>query len=168
MKLYTYFLSFFFFYVFTISNINICVAEETDIDRLIQQGILENKDLYSYNHLGRTDPFKPFVSPVAISVTEQDPNEIIENNQELTGMQVFEPGQLTLVGVLLTPSNELAFVEDQAKKGYVLKIGTPIGKRGVVTKIEIDKVHIQETAKTRSGQEIKNVVFMSLNKDGDR
>ena len=145
-----------------------CFAGETDIDRLIQQGLLEKSDTYFYNHVGRNDPFKPFVSPVAAPLTDQDPNEIIESNQVLSGMQVFEPGQLTLVGVLISSTNELAFVEDQAKKGYVLKLGTPIGKRGIVTKIDLEKVYIEETAKTRSGQEIKNTVLMSLNKDGDR
>lgn len=145
-----------------------CLADINDIDRLIEQGLLEKPEAYFYNHIGRSDPFKPFVSPVANQIAEQDPNEIIESTQALSGMQVFEPGQLTLVGVLLSSDNELAFVEDQARKGYVLKLGTPIGKRGIVTKIELDKVIIEETAKTRSGQEIKNIVHMSLKKDGDK
>lgn len=83
-------------------------------------------------------------------------------------MQLFEPGQLTLVGVLLSPTQEIGFVEDQSKKGYTLKVGTLIGKRGIVSKIDSDKVIVDETAKTRSGQEIKNTIFMKLNKDGDK
>jgi type IV pilus assembly protein PilP len=62
----------------------------------------------------------------------------------------------------------MAFVEDQAKKGYVLKVGTLIGRRGIVTQINPDQVLIEETAKTRSGQEIKTIVTMRLNKEGDR
>lgn len=151
-----------------LSIFNISFAELNDIDRLIQQGLLEKPDAYSYNHVGRNDPFKPFLAPIATIPLDQDPNEIIENNQELSGMQLFEPGQLTLVGVLLAPLQELAFVEDQSKKGYTLKVGTPIGKRGVVSKIELDKIIIEETAKTRSGQEIKNTILMKLNKDGDK
>lgn len=150
---------------FIISN---CFADVNDIERLIQQGLLEKPESYTYNHIGRNDPFKPFVSPAATPIADQDPNEIIESDQVLSGMQLFEPGQLTLVGVMLSATDELAFVEDQSKKGYVLKLGTAIGKRGIVTKIEPDKVYIEETAKTRSGQEIKNTVLMSLNKDGDR
>ena len=145
-----------------------CLADINDIDRLVEQGLLEKSESYFYNHIGRSDPFKPFVSPVTAPLADQDPNEIIENTQALSGMQLFEPGQLTLVGVLLSSANELAFVEDQAKKGYVLKPGTLIGKRGIVKQIELDKVVIEETAKTRSGQEIKNIVHMSLNKDGDK
>jgi type IV pilus assembly protein PilP len=59
-------------------------------------------------------------------------------------------------------------VEDQTKKGYVIKPGTLIGKRGVVSKIGSDEVVVTETAKTRSGQEIKSTVMMKLNKEGDR
>lgn len=168
MKVIICLINIFFLLITGIIIVPTCFAEGNDIERLIQQGLLEKHESYFYNHVGRNDPFKPFVSPIASPIAEQDPNEIIENNQVLSGMQLFEPGQLILVGVLLSPTGELAYVEDQAKKGYVLKPGTPIGKRGIVTKIELDKVHIEETAKTRSGQEIKNTVLMSLNKDGDR
>ena len=59
-------------------------------------------DIYSYNAEGRFDPFKPFVAPKSSSPTQQDPNEIVDDGNELTGMQLFEPGQLTLVGVMLS------------------------------------------------------------------
>jgi len=158
----------FFLVTSILSVFTISLAEGNDVDRLIQQGLIDRPDTYTYNHVGRSDPFKPFLSPLVAAPIEQDPNEILENNQELSGMQLFEPGQLTLVGVLLTPSQEIAFVEDQSKKGYTLKVGTPIGKRGIVSKIELDKIIVEETAKTRSGQEIKNTIFMKLNKDGDK
>ena len=143
-------------------------AQVSDTERLIQAGILERTNSYSYVIEGRADPFKPFISTQAVAPTGPDPNEIIDENERLTGMQLFEPGQLTLVGIMLSPAAEMAFVEDQAKKGYVLKVGTLIGRRGVVAQIEPDQVLIEETAKTRSGQEIKTTVTMRLNKEGDR
>lgn len=143
-------------------------AQLSDTERLIQAGILQRENTYFYSSEGRPDPFKPFVSTQSASPVGPNPNEIIDENEVLTGMQLFEPGQLTLVGILLSPASVLAFVEDQAKKGYVLKVGTLIGKRGVVTQIESDQVIIEETAKTRSGQEIKSRVVMKLNKEGDR
>ena len=73
-----------------------------------------------------------------------------------------------LVGIMLSSLEEIAFVEDQARKGYVIKVGTLIGKRGVVTQITPDEVLIEETARTRSGKEIKSTVAMRLNKEGDR
>ncbi|WP_448874252.1 pilus assembly protein PilP [Desulfobulbus propionicus] len=143
-------------------------AQVSDTERLIQAGILERTDSYSYVIEGRADPFKPFVAIQVVASAGLDPNEIIDENDQLTGMQLFEPGQLTLVGILSSPASEMAFVEDQAKKGYVLKVGTLIGRRGIVTQINPDQVLIEETAKTRSGQEIKTIVTMRLNKEGDR
>ncbi|MDD2465750.1 MAG: pilus assembly protein PilP [Desulfobulbus sp.] len=143
-------------------------AEISDTERLIQAGILERSDSYSYTIEGRADPFKPFVSTKASVAAGPDPNEIVDENTGLSGMQLFEPGQLNLVGIMLSSSEEIAFVEDQAKKGYVIKVGTLIGKRGIVTQITPDQVFIEETAKTRSGKELKSTVAMRLNKEGDR
>ncbi|WP_169701654.1 pilus assembly protein PilP [Desulfobulbus propionicus] len=130
---------------------------------------LSTKDnSYTYKVEGRMDPFKPFLSEKADVPAGFDPNEIIESTDELIGMQLFEPGQLKLVGVLISSTDELAMVEDQANKGYLLKVGTPIGKRGIVTKITPDQVFITETALTRSGKEMKTIITMSLNKEGEK
>jgi len=160
-------------YLFVLAWVSLCwagssmAAELTDTERLIEAGILESSGTYTYEIEGRSDPFKPFISKQAVAVGP-DPNEIIDDNTGLSGMQLFEPGQLNLVGVMLSPQGELAFVEDQARKGYVIKVGTLIGKRGIVTDITPDAVLIEETARTRSGKEITSTVAMRLNKEGDR
>lgn len=123
---------------------------------------------YSYKHEGRHDPFKPFVTAKAVSQALLDPNEIVDENLDLSGMQMFEPGQLTVVGVMLTSHEPLALVEDQTKKGYIIKIGTLIGKRGIVTSIDDQKVIVTETAKTRSGKEVKSTIAMKMKKEGDK
>lgn len=148
----------------------VCFAGEmSDIERLVEAGILERPDFYTYTTEGRSDPFKPFVSAKAAApAAGPDPNEIVDENKGLSGMQLFEPGQLNLVGILLSSKDEIAYVEDQARKGYVLKVGTLIGKRGIVTQITPDQVLIEETARTRSGKEVKSTVAMRLNKEGDR
>lgn len=121
---------------------------------------------YFYNAEGRPDPFKPFVTPKSTSALS-DPNEIVDEENTLTGMQLFEPGQLTLVGVILSSQEPIALVEDQTKKGYILKMGTPVGKRGVVTSIDSRQMIITETAKTRAGKELKTTTVMRLKKEGD-
>lgn len=146
----------------------VCATDISDTERLIQAGILERSNSYAYVIEGRADPFKPFVSTQSTAPVGPDPNEIVDENSGLSGMQLFEPGQLSLVGIMLSPAAEIAFVEDQARKGYVLKVGTLIGKRGIVTQITPDQVLIEETAKTRAGKEIKSTVAMRLNKEGDR
>ncbi|WP_319587506.1 pilus assembly protein PilP [uncultured Desulfobulbus sp.] len=127
-----------------------------------------NGDIYSYNAEGRFDPFKPFVAPKSSSPTQQDPNEIIDDGNELNGMQLFEPGQLTLVGVMLSSREPIALVEDQTRKGYVLKLGNLIGKRGVVSSIDPRQVVVTETARTRSGKEMKSTTTMRIKKEGDK
>ena len=129
---------------------------------------LSNNPSYEYLVEGRQDPFRPFLSPKAATPTGLDPNEIIDEANELVGMQLFEPGQLTLAGVLLNNNTRLALVEDQTQKGYMIKVGTLIGRRGVVTEIEKSQVIITETAKTRAGKELNNTVIMKLNNEGEK
>lgn len=40
-----------------LSTLTTSFAEGNDIDRLIQQGLLDKPDAYTYNHVGRSDPF---------------------------------------------------------------------------------------------------------------
>ncbi|RPJ12296.1 MAG: hypothetical protein EHM37_09350, partial [Deltaproteobacteria bacterium] len=47
-----------------------------------------------------------------------DMNEIVDKQEQLTGMQLFEPGQLTLVAVLKAGAQDYAMVQDTTGKGY--------------------------------------------------
>ena len=123
---------------------------------------------YTYQTEGRPDPFRPFISAKAAAPAGMNPDEIVDEETELTGMRLFEPGQLTLVGVLSSERGPVAMVEDQTKKGYLLKLGTPIGKRGVVAQIDQQQVVITETARTRAGKEITSTVIMRMNTEGDK
>lgn len=133
-----------------------------------EAGVVPTEPAYTYVTEGRSDPFKPFISPKAAIPANRDPNEIVEEGKELTGMQLFEPGQLTLVGILTSEAGAIALVEDQTRKGYMLKQGLPVGRRGIVTQIDKQQVVITETARTRAGKEITSTVIMRLNKEGDK
>jgi type IV pilus assembly protein PilP len=146
-----------------------CVhAQEADRTGLDENSSPSTEDSYFYQAEGRPDPFKSFIAPRAILPQALDPDEIVEEDRELTGMQLFEPGQLTLVGILATGGERTAMVEDQTQKGYLLKQGMLIGSRGVVTRIDPHQVIITETAYTRAGKEIKDTITMRLKKEGDR
>lgn len=121
---------------------------------------------FQYLLEGRPDPFKPFIEPEV--ATKVDPNEIIEEEVELTGMQLFEPGQLALVAVMFAGEKKIAMVEDVTGKGYIINEGIPIGRHGVVSQIKEDQVIVTETARTRAGQEIITTVVMRLKKEGDK
>lgn len=115
---------------------------------------------------GRPDPFVPFITKKAV-IKILNPDEIIDEDVELTGMRRFEPGQLTLVAILKGDERGgIAMVEDVTGRGYMLREGVPIGIRGVVAEITRSEVLIVETARTRAGKEIKNTIVMRLNKEG--
>lgn len=117
---------------------------------------------YEYQATSRPDPFKPFVALNAVN-----PTDLLEEEKELTGMQLFEPAQLSLVGVMDTPKGRVAMVEDATKKGYTITEGQLIGRHGKVTEIQKDQVLVTETARTRGGDEIKTVVSMKMKRDGE-
>lgn len=123
---------------------------------------------FKYILENRPDPFIPFITEKAATQETGDMNEIIDTNEELTGMQVFEPGQLTLVALVEKEGEKIAMVQDFTGKGYVIKEGTKIGKRGIVKDIVPNKVLIEETAQTRAGKKIITHTDMVLKKEGEK
>lgn len=121
---------------------------------------------FAYQLDGRRDPFVPFITEKA-ATAKVDMNEIVDVDKPLTGMQLFEPGQLTLVALMELGHQDTAMVEDFTGKGYVLTEGTKIGKRGVVKDIAPNKVIIEETAVTRAGKKIITELVMTLKKEGE-
>ncbi len=124
----------------------------------------ENSDTFEYQLEDRPDPFVPFLTE---KIPNLDPNEIISNNENLTGMQLFEPGQLNLVALIRTGEQYIAMVEDFNGKGYVIEEGIKIGRRGVVRAIIPNKVIVEEQAATRSGKILTNKIVMVLKKEGE-
>jgi type IV pilus assembly protein PilP len=122
-------------------------------------------DDFNYQLEGRPDPFEPFIRPQVATTIK--PDEIVEEDKELSGMQLFEPGQLTLVAVMFAKGDKIAMVEDVTGKGYIINEGVLIGRHGVVSRITEDQVIITESARTRAGKELITTVVMRLNKEGD-
>lgn len=123
---------------------------------------------YSYRFENRQDPFLPFLTEKATPVAPSNiPDQILPTSGQLTGMQLFEPGQLTLVAIVMAEDYDFAMVEDTIGKGYIIRQGTKIGERGEVTLIEPNQVTITETAQTQSGKTLESKVVMLLNKEGE-
>lgn len=127
---------------------------------------LEASDQKFFEYLieGRSDPFIPFISEKS-QATKMD--EILPVEDQLTGMQLFEPGQLNLVAVVMVEDNDFAMVEDTTGKGYILRTGMKVGRRGIVTSIQSNKVTIEETAFTRAGKKLTSNIVMLLKKEGE-
>jgi type IV pilus assembly protein PilP len=142
-----------------------CATETATLDKA-QTVSVDFSAQFEYVLENRPDPFVPFISEKAATSTV-DMNEIVDKSEPLTGMQLFEPGQLKLVALLKKNAEDVAMVEDFTGKGYVLLEGTKIGKRGVVKNIASNAVTIEETAITRAGKEIVTQVVMTLKKEGE-
>lgn len=121
--------------------------------------------VFSYQFEGRPDPFAPFITEKAKSDISMD--EIVESDEVLTGMQLFEPGQLKLVAIVFEKDTELAMVEDASGQGYAIRPGMKIGKNGIITAINPNQVLIEETSVTRSGKKLINNIVMLLKKKGE-
>lgn len=114
----------------------------------------EERSLYSYNPIGKRDPFEVF----ALSPT-------LQPDVPLTPLQQFSIDQLKLVGIIWGISNPRALVEDPKGKGHVVKRGTLIGKNwGKVSRIKQDEVIIAEEYRDIDGRLVVNEISLKLPK----
>jgi hypothetical protein len=153
--------------VFVLAGSSFAAQQEEGEEKLAATEVGTSQERFEYILDNRSDPFIPFLSDKAASVKSVDMNEIVANTQPLTGMQLFEPGQLTLVALLNNGGEDIAMVQDFTGKGYILTEGTLIGRRGVVKNIARNNVIIEETAVTRAGKKIISEVVMILKKEGE-
>jgi Pilus assembly protein, PilP len=125
------------------------------------------KKPFEYHLENRPDPFVPFITEKAAS-SNVNMDEIVDSGEPLTGMQIFEPGQLTVVALVKTEEEDLAMVQDFTGKGYTLSRGMKIGRHGVVKSFTPQSVIVEETTVTRAGKKSVTEVVMLLKKEGEK
>jgi type IV pilus assembly protein PilP len=100
---------------------------------------LTNKSVY--DPVGKIDPFKPLFREKQVSVKKKKRKKRVPR----TPLERIDLSQLTLVGIILTSSGNMALVEEASGKGYVIKRGTYIGTNaGKVSKINKANVIVEE------------------------
>jgi len=137
-------------------------AEEESVLSDVSLMTYLNIKQYEYSKEGRNDPFMPPVE----QMTAEEEEEIAEQ-EILAGMRRFEPEQLTLVAILGTDDTKVAMVQDVDGKGYVVSVGTKVGRTGIIQDIVPDRVVIQTTYYTMSGEERMGTVELQLRKGGE-
>ena len=96
----------------------------------------EGPNVRRYSSAGKRDPFRPFI-------LELRPRR--RRRENLSPLERVEVSQLKLVGIIWDIPEPRAMVEDAAGLGYVIKIGTPIGRNdGTVKVIAPKEVVIEE------------------------
>ncbi|MGD0022090.1 MAG: pilus assembly protein PilP [Smithellaceae bacterium] len=107
---------------------------------------------YSYNPLGKPDPFRPFVE-IEVAVTKKnEKNEVAS----IFPLQRVSAEQFRVVGIAGDNIRRVAIVEDATKKFYPLFTGTHIGlHNGKVIEIMADRVIVEEYA----SQNVKRIIL---------
>jgi len=124
------------------------------IDDFNLQDVLRSD--FAYVRENRSDPFLPFITEKTIS------RQAEEVEEDLCCMQLFEPGQLSLVGIVLSDSKSVALVQDSSGLGHYLRKNDKVGRRGVVTDILQNMVVIKEWSLTTTGKKkFKNIEIFS-------
>ncbi|MCW5199511.1 pilus assembly protein PilP [Desulfobulbus sp. F1] len=141
----------------------------TTAEQTLDAGEGRKKAKFEYQLDNRPDPFYSFIAKEAKERKDIVDPIIDEKTQEpLTGMRLFEPGQLRLVAVMGVQGSKIAMAEDTAGKGYILRENILIGKHGKIVMIKDGQVIIEEIRKTQSGREINNEIIMTLKKEEDK
>jgi len=115
---------------------------------------------YSYNAVGKRDPFRSFISRMVI----------VEGEEGALGpLQLHEIDKYRLRGIIWNIGSPRALVEDPDVIGHVVDIGTLIGKNwGKVTQIKPEEIVITEEYRDPIENElIINEITMRLPDPGD-
>ena len=111
---------------------------------------------YKYNAQGKPDPFHPLVVEKPEIPGSKKKVELTAKAEEAgsgTPLERMELTALKLVAIIWDISNPRAMVEDPAGKGYILTVGTRIGKnRGQVAKITSTGVVVSEKYENSGGK----------------
>ena len=120
-----------------------------------EQAADSQPEVPAYNPSGRRDPFRPFTLDIRP-----------EAHTQLTPLQRYELGQLSVVGTVWELSPPRAMLEDSIGMGFIVTIGTPIGRNGgVVTAIEPQRVVVEERVLDFYGKEQINRIVMETPKE---
>lgn len=109
---------------------------------------------YSYNPIGKRDPFRSFIDNTVVTPPE---------GGEETPLQKYEIDQYKLVGIIWGNENPIAMVEDPDGMGYFLQRDTLIGRNwGKVVRISPNDVIVAEEYRDFEGKLIVNEIPLKL------
>ncbi len=125
-------------------------AERIEIEAKKEKG----KVAYSYDPTNKVDPFKSFI------VVRK---ELEEKGKPKTYLETLDVSQLTVSAIVLSSKTQWALVRDSKGDGHVIKVGTPIGRRGGrVTRILDKEVVVTEYYQDIRGHEKVRDISMRL------
>ncbi|MFO7750942.1 MAG: pilus assembly protein PilP, partial [Desulfobacteraceae bacterium] len=119
----------------------------------------------SYVSTGKIDPFHPLIQTEKEKKKQAEAGEEKAPSRILTPLEKLDFSQMKLAAIVHAPSGNMAMVEESGGKGYIVRIGTFIGKNsGRVIKIEKDRIVIEERVKNFKGDFVERSREMKLHK----
>jgi len=126
------------------------VKQQVPTPQLLAPAKPSTESTYSYNPVGKPDPFRPFVEQEITAKKKQEKKGV----SSIFPLQRTEVDKFRLVGITGDQNRRMAMVEDLTKKYYPLSVGTHIGvNNGRVVEILPDRVIIEEY-KTKKAKRI--------------
>lgn len=119
---------------------------------------------------GKIDPFAPLIKKEVKGVSKDGEalTPIISAGRMLTPLEKLDYSQMKLVAVMSAESGRVAMVQQADGKGYVVGVGTYIGRNGgIVTEIVKEGLVIQERYKNYKGDVVTQTRELKLNKAED-
>jgi type IV pilus assembly protein PilP len=121
---------------------------------------------YAYDPKGKPDPFKPLIAEKAEAAPAKPKQSVEAVLEAATPLERMDLVQLKLVAVIWNISDPRGMVEDATGKGYILSVGTPIGKsRGKVTQVNSSGIVVTERFETSAGKFKSREVTLKLYPD---
>ena len=122
---------------------------------------------YVYDPKGKPDPFKPLiVEKTEAASAKPKPSAMEAALESATPLERMDLGQLKLVAVVWNVTDPKGMVEDATGKGYILSVGTPIGKnKGKVTQINSSGIVVTERFEDSTGKFKSRQVTLKLYPD---
>ncbi|MGM0417729.1 MAG: pilus assembly protein PilP [Thermodesulfobacteriota bacterium] len=132
-------------------------SADTDEERIQE----EIKKLYSGE--GRIDPFSPLIKEKEEEEPEEEESD--KPSRPKTPLEKLDLSQLELVAVISSPDGKTAILEESSGKGYIVEKGTYVGlNSGQISKIESDRLIINETVKNISGKSVTREKILKIQK----
>ncbi len=124
------------------------------------------KEEEHYNFEGKINPFQPLISDKdeeEETIDEEMPKRI------LTPLEKIDLAAIKLVAVIQTKEKNIAMVEEASGKGYIVKIGTYMGRHhGRVSEIKPNSIVVRELIKNYKGKYVEQFQELKLlKKDGE-
>ena len=86
-------------------------------------------------------------------------------NRVPRSLEKFDFSEIKLVGIVMAKSGNIAIIEEFGGKGYIVKVGTALGKNnGKIIKIYNDRIIIKEKIKNLNGDLVADYKEMKLDK----